>query len=330
MAADRFAPTATLLPNGKVLVAGGGSGGNGEAGALASAELYDPATNSWSSAGSMAAGREHHTATLLPSGKVLIAGGYSPGAGGAVASAELYDPATNSWSSVGSMAGARFASTATLLPGGNVLVAGGQLAGSPLASAELYDPATNSWTSAGSMAAGREEHTATLLPSGTVLIAGGDDAATPVVLASAELYVPDLAPPVSRPPKCAMSATLNVMILHAKRNKKGKASPATGMQAVKLTCDQEAHVELRATLTDKTTTRANGHGKVIRKRYKLARITATVRAQVIVVLKLKLPASVVHDLLRGARQHVIVAVTAANANGTSRTTARIGPLKRNH
>src|SRR5690349_2912572 len=79
MADGRFSHTATLLPSGKVLVAGG-LGGARPYWAIASAELYDPATNSWSSAGSMATARGSHTATLLPSGKVLVAGGSSSGA----------------------------------------------------------------------------------------------------------------------------------------------------------------------------------------------------------------------------------------------------------
>ena len=79
--------TATLLPNGKVLVAGGSQGGGG---VLASAELYDPATGSWSATGSMHTARVNFTATLLPDGKVLVSGGQI----GPLASAELYDPAT--------------------------------------------------------------------------------------------------------------------------------------------------------------------------------------------------------------------------------------------
>ena len=93
--------TATLLPNGKVLVAGGENG----SGALASAELYDPATGTWSATGSLATARDYHTATLLPNGKVLVAGGFN--GSGDLASAELYDPATGTWSATGSLATAR-------------------------------------------------------------------------------------------------------------------------------------------------------------------------------------------------------------------------------
>src|SRR5206468_1764466 len=107
------------LPSGKVLVVGGQRGGYYRA-----AELYDPATGSWSSTGSLGTEREFHTATLLHSGKVLVAGGFN---GSYLSSAELYDPATGLWSPTGSLvAHARELHTATLLPSGKVLVAGGR------------------------------------------------------------------------------------------------------------------------------------------------------------------------------------------------------------
>src|ERR1035437_3945072 len=95
-------------------------------------------TNTWSAAGSLITARNAHTATLLPSGKVLVAGGEDTG-GNALASAELYDPATNTWSAAGSLTTGRYAHTATRLPSGQVLVAGGEdTGGNSLASAELY------------------------------------------------------------------------------------------------------------------------------------------------------------------------------------------------
>ncbi len=185
LATGRYSHTATLLPpngNGKVLVlvTGGSTGGA----TLASSELYDPLTGSWSATGSMVTPRYFHTATLLPSGKVLVAGGFR---GAYLASAELYDPATGIWSATGGMAAARDEQTATLLPSGKVLVTGGSgtTGDSTLTSAELYDPVGGNWSATGSMATERYIHTATLLPNGKVLVTGGTGSAT---LASSELY----------------------------------------------------------------------------------------------------------------------------------------------
>jgi hypothetical protein len=113
--------TATLLPNCKVLVAGGSDNNNN---VLASAELYDPASGTWTATGSLNTARWVHTATLLPNGKVLVAGGIG-GSGLLLASAELYDPASGTWTATGSLADGRFGHTATLLPNGKVLVATG-------------------------------------------------------------------------------------------------------------------------------------------------------------------------------------------------------------
>lgn len=176
----RVRHTATLLPDGKVLVVGGGSG--------TSAELYDPATNSWAAASSATSARDSHTATLLPNGKVLVAGGMDGYTATVFNSAELYDPATNTWSAAANLATARYRDTATLLPSGKVLVAGGNSGTASLGSAELYDPATNTWAAAGNLNIARSNHTATLLPSGKVLVAGGDVAGVTII--SAELYDP--------------------------------------------------------------------------------------------------------------------------------------------
>ncbi len=137
MSGVRAFHTATLLANGKVLVAGGS--GNGGINRLASAEVYDPATGVWTDAASMGSARYLHRATLLANGKVLVAGGVSNS--GALSSAELYDPTTGLWTSAGSMSVARFDHTATLLANGKVLVAAGSSPPSNrLSSAELYDP----------------------------------------------------------------------------------------------------------------------------------------------------------------------------------------------
>jgi N-acetylneuraminic acid mutarotase len=168
----RYGHTATLLTNGKLLVAGGlDEIGN----ALASAELYNPATGGWTPTGSLAAARFQHTATLLANGKVLVAGGDATGI-----SAELYDPATGTWTPTGSLANPRAYDTATLLANGKVLVSGGGNS-----SVELYDPATGAWSLNGSLTTARFGDTATLLPSGKLLVVGGNNSGT-----FAELYDP--------------------------------------------------------------------------------------------------------------------------------------------
>ncbi len=140
----------------------------------------------WSLTGSLNVGRFGHTATLLPNGQVLVAGGID--AGQVLSSAELYDPATGTWRATGPLNIARGGLTATMLPNGQVLVAGGITGGPVLNSAELYDPATGTWRATGVLNIARGEHTATLLPNGQVLVAGGITGGT--VLSSAELYDP--------------------------------------------------------------------------------------------------------------------------------------------
>lgn len=187
LATARVLHSMTLLPNGKVLVAGGQDGNNL---VYSGAEIYDPASNSWSAAASMSTPRSGHTATLLQSGLVLVAGGTDGSA--TLTSSELYDPGTNTWSPAGVLSTARASQTATLLQNGTVLLAGGYANNATLAVTDLYDPASNSWSPGGNMTEARIGHTATLLPNGKVLVAGGyqQTATLGPPLASAETYNP--------------------------------------------------------------------------------------------------------------------------------------------
>jgi N-acetylneuraminic acid mutarotase len=172
--------TATLLLNGRVLVAGGDGG-------YVAAELYDPSSGKWTATGSMADGRFGHTATLLADGTVLVAGGCACSDPGAWASAELYHPSSGKWTATGSMTEARIGHTATLLADGSVLVTSGCTCDErgPLASAELYDPSRGKWTTtASTVLAGPTA----LLADGRVLVVGGDD--DDATARSAELYDP--------------------------------------------------------------------------------------------------------------------------------------------
>jgi hypothetical protein len=177
MATPRSEHTATLLPDGKVLVTGGTSG----SGALATAEVYDPASGTWSATGPMHSARWSATATLLLNGKILVAaGGHNKDL------EEVYDPATGTWSPTSSVFSARLHHTATRLLDGKVLIAGGHQAGPGTPSVpEVYDPASGTWSAAGFMHEWRAFHTATLLPDGRVLLAGGEGN-----LAAAEVYNP--------------------------------------------------------------------------------------------------------------------------------------------
>jgi hypothetical protein len=193
MRTARGGHSATLLPGGRVLVAGGNGGGTTR---LASAEIYDPERDSWKATGSLAAARAFHTATSLGDGRVLVIGGVGAD-GSPLASAEIYDPRTGAWSEAAPMAVPRANHTATALTGGRVLVAGGdnrRVPGRvpelvPTESAEVYDAASGTWSSppcpnpvpppaepSPCLHVARSLHTATPLPDGTVLVAGGTDA----------------------------------------------------------------------------------------------------------------------------------------------------------
>lgn len=193
MHSARASHTATLLPNGYVLVAGGTSNN----GALASSELYNPGSGTWSYTGNMNVGRVSAQAVLLGNGTVLIMGGCinNDCLSSTTNSAEIYNPANGTWTLTGSMGKGRAEFVAALLPNGKVLVAGGcttySVNGctSVTAAAEIFNPATGLFSSAGNMRAARMAMSGTLLPNGKVLIAGGQTAASDA-LSSAELYDP--------------------------------------------------------------------------------------------------------------------------------------------
>jgi WD40 repeat protein len=188
MGEQRAAHTATLLPNGKVLITGGfrkAADGRSQI-YFSSAELYDPAKRTFRSTGPMTYRRCGHTATLLKNGLVLIAGGVADM--GVLSSAELYNPAAGTFIPISSMSARRCDFTATLLTDGRVLLCGGG-SRDALATAEIFNPSTKLFTVTGEMAAPRLAHTASLLPDGEVLVTGGSSHRY-VVLATAELYNP--------------------------------------------------------------------------------------------------------------------------------------------
>ena len=173
---SRHSHRATLLPDGNVLVSGGGG---------SSSEEYDPVGQNWVNFSSMNEERIAHTATLLPNGQVLAAGGYDDNQGIEVTNTEVYDPASQTWTSTTPIPYAADTLAAVLLPNGTVLVCGGYDGNENVTNAVLYDPAAQTWTYTGPMNEARSGHAATLLQNGKVLVEGGtyDD--------SAEIYDPN-------------------------------------------------------------------------------------------------------------------------------------------
>jgi hypothetical protein len=197
MTDGRWSHTATRLANGKVLVAGGFTDPATSANAqpvLSSAELYDPATGTWSPTGAMSTRRALHVAQLLPDGRVLVAGGRTCNGPPPLAcnstfttnTAEIYNPATGTWTPAASMNNNRTTTSAVLLQNGTVLVPAGFPGGQN--SAETYNPATATWTPTGNLNLNRARQGAMLLPDGTVLVAAGAIGGTPPL--TSETYDP--------------------------------------------------------------------------------------------------------------------------------------------
>src|SRR5215210_1209453 len=174
MGTERVSHSATLLPNGEVLLAGGWD----RDGPLASAEIYDPRTGTFAHTGGMATSRSAHAAALLPNGRVLVTGGRDSRED-IVASAEIYDPDTGRFIRTGSMMADRYKHAATRLPDGKILILGGSNGDDfygRYASAELFDPASGTFTAVDDMNAERFKlpDAVATLSSGEVLV-GGDD-----------------------------------------------------------------------------------------------------------------------------------------------------------
>ncbi|HLG99220.1 MAG TPA: hypothetical protein VKX49_23115 [Bryobacteraceae bacterium] len=188
MATNRQGHTASLLPDGRVLIAGGTGPGNiNTLPTLDSAEIFDPAARAFSVANPMQDARAGHIAASLADGRVLVAGGYGP----APQTAEIFDPATGRFTFTGGLNAERDLSAAALLSNGQVLVLGGY-SNFPVAtnSAELFNPATGTFTITGNMGVPRGETTATTLLDGRVLVTGGVTNHNLAPVASAELYTP--------------------------------------------------------------------------------------------------------------------------------------------
>jgi hypothetical protein len=213
MKTARLAHTATLLPDGRVFVAGGETAARDM---IAATEIFDPAQGTWSAAPSMPAPRSNHVAVLLRDGRVLLAGGGRSAPIGQPSSLEvtgtalLFDPASQSFTATGALLTPRSHFQGVMLDSGEVLVVGGGAAtthancngqntpncgpiADPLASAERFDPSKGQWRAAAPMKTARYSFTLTRLADGRVLAVGGVNATVPSATSTrtAEVYDPN-------------------------------------------------------------------------------------------------------------------------------------------
>jgi hypothetical protein len=192
MVVPRCGPTATLLPDGSVLIAGGATCSE-EPAPIRTLEIFDPSGNSFHSAADLNFPRFDLKTLLLNNGKVLIAQGYSQ-THELIAPAEIFDPKDAIVQPAGSMAVPRCFGSETQLPGGQVLIAGGVRCDEPereaINAAEIFD-LSGQFARVGTMSVARVCHSATVMKNGKVLIAGGASAlSNGVALDSAEIYDP--------------------------------------------------------------------------------------------------------------------------------------------
>ena len=175
--------TATRLPDGRVLVAGGLNWSDSY---LNDAEIYNPDAGIWNLTNPLSIKRNKHSSVLLADGQVLIAGGTTTG-GVYLNSSEIYNPATGNWTSGGNFTTARIGATIVPLNTGNILLIGGYN-GNSLSSTQIYTPGSG-WSNGPSLGTARRSHTATILKDGRVLVVGGRDSAGSQ-LSSSEIYNP--------------------------------------------------------------------------------------------------------------------------------------------
>ena len=182
LTAARALHTATLLPDGTIMAAGGTNGPN----ILSSAEIYSPASGtSAPTVTGMTQPRDQHTSTLLPNGRVLIAGGYTTNGvvSDATMGSEIYYPDTKFFIPTSSMSIPRFGHTATMLSDGTVMVVGGLTTGGVVTgSAEIYRSTTSAWENSyiNQNLPPLRAHTATLLKDGRLLVVGGTNSGGPL------------------------------------------------------------------------------------------------------------------------------------------------------